>query len=67
MVDDIGSPAFKTMIDCSSAGRSETEPLAELIERWLAEGMIAHVQVNDRNRRGPGPGRDALRAASWPR
>jgi sugar phosphate isomerase/epimerase len=44
------------MLDCSSAGRAEKESLAALVERWLPKGLIAHVQVNDRNRRGPGQG-----------
>jgi sugar phosphate isomerase/epimerase len=44
------------MLDCSAAGRMEKEPLAALVERWLPKGMIAHVQVNDRNRQGPGQG-----------
>ena len=56
IVTAIGSPALKTMLDCSSAGRMEKEPLAALVERWLPKGLIAHVQVNDRNRRGPGQG-----------
>jgi sugar phosphate isomerase/epimerase len=56
MVADIGSPSVRTMIDCSSAGRMEKEPLNALVERWLPQGVIAHVQVNDRNRRGPGQG-----------
>ena len=44
------------MLDCSSAGRMEKEPLSKLAERWLPQGLIAHVQVNDRNRQGPGQG-----------
>ena len=56
MVAQINSPAIKTMIDCSSAGRMEKEPLNALVDRWLPKGVIAHVQVNDRNRRGPGQG-----------
>lgn len=56
LVRDIGSPAVRTMLDCSSAGRMEKEPLGALAERWLPQGLIAHVQVNDRNRRGPGQG-----------
>ena len=56
MVDEIGSPSVKSMLDCSSAGRMEKEPLPALVDRWLPKGMIAHVQVNDRNRRGPGQG-----------
>jgi sugar phosphate isomerase/epimerase len=56
MVDDIASPAFKTMIDCSAAGQAEAEPVADLIRRWWPTGKLAHVQVNDPNRQGPGQG-----------
>ena len=56
LVKAIGNPALRSMLDCSAAGRSESEPLAALVDRWLPEGIIAHVQVNDRNRRGPGQG-----------
>ena len=56
LVDDIGSPAFKTMIDCSAAGQTEAETVAELILRWWPTGKLAHVQLNDPNRRGPGQG-----------
>jgi sugar phosphate isomerase/epimerase len=56
MVAHIGSPSVRSMLDCSSAGRMEKEPLATLVERWLPRGVIAHVQVNDRNRQGPGQG-----------
>ena len=56
VVQEINSPSIKTMLDCSSAGRMEKEPLGALVERWLPPGLIAHVQVNDRNRRGPGQG-----------
>jgi sugar phosphate isomerase/epimerase len=56
IVASINSPSVRTMLDCSSAGQMEKEPLAALVERWLPKGLIAHVQVNDRNRRGPGQG-----------
>jgi sugar phosphate isomerase/epimerase len=56
MVEAIGSRAVRSMLDCSAAGRMESAPLAALVDRWLPSGMIAHVQVNDRNRRGPGQG-----------
>jgi sugar phosphate isomerase/epimerase len=56
MVSEINSSSVKTMLDCSAAGRMEKEPLGALIERWMPKGVIAHVQVNDRNRRGPGQG-----------
>ena len=56
IVARIGNPALKTMLDCSAASRSEKESLPALMERWLPKGVIAHVQVNDRNRQGPGQG-----------
>ncbi len=56
LVDEIASPAFKTMIDCSAAGQTEDQPVAELMAQWIPTGRIAHVQVNDPNRRGPGQG-----------
>jgi sugar phosphate isomerase/epimerase len=56
LVDEIGSPGLKTMIDCSAAGQTESEPVEALMARWIPTGRIAHVQVNDPNRRGPGQG-----------
>ena len=56
MVSQINSSSVRTMLDCSAAGRMEKEPLGALVERWVPKGVIAHVQVNDRNRRGPGQG-----------
>jgi sugar phosphate isomerase/epimerase len=56
LVRAIGSRNVRTMLDCSAAGRMETAPLPALVDSWLPNGMIAHVQVNDRNRRGPGQG-----------
>jgi sugar phosphate isomerase/epimerase len=60
LVDEVGSPAFKTMVDCSAAGQTEAEPVADLIRRWWPSGNIAHVQLNDPNRRGPGQGQMAF-------
>jgi D-psicose/D-tagatose/L-ribulose 3-epimerase len=54
----IGHPALRTMIDTSAAAQAETETVADLVARWLPTGLIAHVQLNDRNRRGPGEGED---------
>ena len=54
--EEIGSPALRTMIDCSAAGQAEQEPVHALMERWMPTGHIGHVQVNDPNRRGPGQG-----------
>jgi sugar phosphate isomerase/epimerase len=56
MVEEIGQPALRTMIDCSAAGQAEGEPVAALMARWLPTGLVGHVQVNDPNRRGPGQG-----------
>lgn len=58
IIRQIGNPALRTMIDTSSAGPTESLPLSELIDKWLPTGLVAHVQVNDRNRRGPGQGHD---------
>ena len=56
LVKAIGNPSVRSMLDCSAASRMETLPLPALVDAWLPSGMIAHVQVNDRNRRGPGQG-----------
>ena len=56
LVRSIDHPNLRTMIDCSAAGLTETQSLPELIDRWMPTGLIAHVQVNDPNRRGPGQG-----------
>ncbi|NPC58677.1 sugar phosphate isomerase/epimerase family protein [Caenimonas soli] len=56
IVDAIDSPGLKTMIDCSAAGQVETETIEVLMARWMPSGHIAHVQLNDPNRRGPGQG-----------
>ena len=56
LVRSIDHPNLRTMIDCSAAGQTERESIPALIDRWLPTGLIAHVQVNDPNRRGPGQG-----------
>jgi D-psicose/D-tagatose/L-ribulose 3-epimerase len=58
IVRRIDLPALRTMIDTSAAARMEAEPVAELIRRWMPGGLVAHVQLNDSNRRGPGEGAD---------
>jgi sugar phosphate isomerase/epimerase len=58
LVKHIGHPALRTMIDCCAASLAEAEPVASLIERWLPTGLVAHIHVNDRNRRAPGQGED---------
>ncbi len=56
IVREIGHPALRTMLDCCAVARAETEPADALLERWLPTGLLAHVQVNDANLRGPGQG-----------
>ena len=56
LVRSIDHPNLRTMIDCSAAGLTETDSIPSLIDRWLPTGLIAHLQVNDPNRRGPGQG-----------
>lgn len=56
IVDEVNSPALKTMIDCSAAGQVEQQPIPALMDKWMRSGHVAHVQVNDPNRRGPGQG-----------
>ena len=56
IVQAIDHPHLRTMIDCSAAGSTEAMPIADLIDRWLPTGLIAHIQVNDPNRRAPGQG-----------
>jgi sugar phosphate isomerase/epimerase len=58
VVDQLANPALRTMLDTSAAGRTESDPIPSLIERWAPRGYLAHVQLNDRNRRGPGEGED---------
>jgi D-psicose/D-tagatose/L-ribulose 3-epimerase len=68
IVRRIGNPALRTMIDTLAAFRMEPQPLARVISGWLPTGLIAHVQLNDRNGRAPGQGSDqfapVLRALS---
>jgi len=58
IVEAAALPGLKTMLDTSSAGATESEPLPALIDRHWPGGQLAHVQLNDRNRRGPGQGED---------
>lgn len=56
IVRRIGSPHLRTMLDASAAAQSEATPIADVLDCYLASGDIAHIQVNDANRRGPGQG-----------
>ena len=59
IAERIGNPALRTMLDTSAAA-TETESVVALIERWMPTGLMAHVQLNDRNQRGPGQGEDTF-------
>ena len=61
VVRAINNPALRTMLDCCAAGRAESNSPAELLQRWLPGGEIAHVQLNDPNGRGPGQGEMPMR------
>jgi sugar phosphate isomerase/epimerase len=58
VVRRIDISAFRMMIDTSACGVMEKETIPALIHRWMPTGLVAHVQFNDRNRRGPGEGED---------
>jgi len=58
IVRRVGNPALRTMLDVAAAGNGEAEPAAALLERHVPGGLIAHVHLNDRNRRAPGQGED---------
>jgi sugar phosphate isomerase/epimerase len=58
MVRRIGNPAFRTMVDTLAASLMEPEPVADAIVRLMATGFMTHIQLNDRNKRGPGQGAD---------
>lgn len=58
IVARIGNPALRTMLDVCAAGNGEAEPAAALLDRHLPGGHVAHVHLNDRNRRAPGQGGD---------
>ena len=60
VLDEIGSPGLATMLDASAAGQAEAEPVAAVLDRALAAGRIAHVQINAVNRMAPGQGPEFL-------
>jgi D-psicose/D-tagatose/L-ribulose 3-epimerase len=58
LVRRIDNPALRTMIDVSAAGQEEVDDVPELIDRALPTGLVGHIHLNDRNRKGPGQGAD---------
>lgn len=61
IVRRINNPALRTMLDVCAAGNGEAAPVTALLEEWLPSGLIAHIHLNDRNRRAPGQGEDRFR------
>lgn len=55
IVDQVGSPALKTMIDCYAAA-ANGEDVPALLARHVAAGHVAHVHFNDGNKGAPGDG-----------
>jgi D-psicose/D-tagatose/L-ribulose 3-epimerase len=62
LIDEAGSAGLATMVDTSAAGQTEVMPVPALLDRWLPTGRIAHIQLNDTNRRAPGQGTDDFAA-----
>ncbi len=58
IVERIGNPALRTMLDVCAAGNGESESVVALLDQWLPSGLLAHIHLNDRNRRAPGQGAD---------
>jgi len=58
IVEAVGSPYVRTMVDCCAARAGGDDAVEDLIDHWLPAGMLAHIQVNDQDRRAPGQGND---------
>ena len=58
IVEAVDSRYVRTMVDCAAARTGGDNAIEELIDRWLPAGMMAHIQVNDRDRRAAGQGSD---------
>jgi D-psicose/D-tagatose/L-ribulose 3-epimerase len=56
IVEQVGHPGLKTMLDTSSAGLTERISVPDLIDTYMPTGHLAHVQLNDPNRKAPGQG-----------
>lgn len=51
-----GSPGLKTMLDTSAAWGGESARPCDVLDTHLPSGTIAHIHVNEANRRAPGQG-----------
>ena len=57
IVRRLGNPALRIMVDTLAASLMGLSR-GRRRSRWMPSGLLAHVQFNDRNRRGPGQGED---------
>ena len=71
LVEAVGHPAFRTMIDTSAAGQAEP-PVADLVAGHLPDPRVAHLHLNETTRGAPGTGPDpwdrilpAIAEAQW--
>lgn len=55
IIEALGHGSLATMIDCYAAARDCHDP-ARLIAREVPKGAIAHIHLNDDNKRAPGQG-----------
>ena len=56
MMEAVGNPSLRTMLDTRAASHSESASLPQLVDRWLPSGAIAHVHLNDPSGLAPGQG-----------
>ncbi len=52
------NPNLRTMLDVCASGNGEAESAESLLRRHIPGGQIAHIHLNDRNKRAPGQGSD---------
>ena len=57
-IDEAGSTGLQTMIDTAAASAMEPISVAKTIRENWPKGRLAHIQLNDSNRRAPGQGKD---------
>ena len=60
LVRSVNHPSFKTMFDNRSVRAMESLPPDLVLQKWLPDGHIAHIHLNDSNLRGPGEGSDSF-------
>ena len=56
IVRAVDHPGLRTMLDTCAAGQAEAQPIPDVLDRWLPTGVLAHIHLNDPNRRAPGAG-----------